>query len=224
MTTVLNNTPSSHQGALQDFVRLGRLSFLCLVGILVSWCQLQAQEVQLLSLSQNGILTWTNSSLNVTCRVEWASSATGPWHSSWESLTNIVVTNNVIEKAVPMFYRVVSTTPATLLNITPEESLALITNNVGNTNFVILDVRTPTEFATGHIKSAININYYSTTFQDELAVLDRNKTYLVYCGSGMRSGNTLPIMCRLSFRTAYNMIIGYWAFSALPDAQPYLQY
>src|SRR5213594_934791 len=67
-------------------------------------------ELIISSFNQNGELTWTNSAAtNATYRVEWASSATGPW-SSFDSLTNLTLlsaTSNVVTVKVPMFYRVV---------------------------------------------------------------------------------------------------------------------
>ena len=73
-------------------------------------------------------------------------------------------------------------------NITPEEAFTLIENNVDNPNFVIIDVRTTKEFAEERIENSINLDYYADTFKDELNKLDKNKTYLVYCRSGRRSG------------------------------------
>ena len=48
-------------------------------------------------------------------------------------------------------------------NITPKEAYALILKNKDNQSFVILDVRTPSEFANGHIENAVNLDYYSET-------------------------------------------------------------
>jgi len=64
-------------------------------------------------------------------------------------------------------------------DITPQEAFTLIQNNQNNPDFVIIDVRTPQEFAEEHIENALNIDYYSETFRDELNKLDKNKTYLV---------------------------------------------
>ena len=44
---------------------------------------------------------------------------------------------------------------------------------------VTLDVRTPGEFMTGHIAGAINIDVEATTFDSEIAKLDKTKTYAV---------------------------------------------
>jgi len=90
-------------------------------------------------------------------------------------------------------------------NITPQEAFTLIQNNQDNPDFVIIDVRTPGEFAEGHIENASNLDFYSETFRDELNNLDKNKPYLIYCRSGRRSGNALNIMEEFNFREVYNI-------------------
>ena len=113
-------------------------------------------------------------------------------------------------------------TPTQIIeNVTPQEAFALIQGNQNNPDFVILDVRTPQEFAEENIENAINIDYYSETFRDELNQLDKNKTYLVYCRSGRRSGNALDIMAELNFREAYNMLDGIngWKAEGLPTTK-----
>ena len=106
-------------------------------------------------------------------------------------------------------------------NITPEEAHALIEKNRNNPDFVILDVRTPEEFAEGHIEKAVNLNYYSETFRDDLNKLDKNKTYVTHCRSGSRSGKTLDLMKEIGFKEAYNMtggIIG-WKENGFPTIE-----
>jgi len=93
-------------------------------------------------------------------------------------------------------------------DITPQEAYTLIQENQDSPDFVIIDVRAPGEFAEGHIANAININYYSEAFHAELEQLDKNKTYLIYCRSGNRSGKALNIMEELNFREVYNMLGG----------------
>ena len=73
-------------------------------------------------------------------------------------------------------------------NVTPQEAFTLIQENQNNPEFVILDVRTPEEFAEGHIGNALIIDYYSETFRDDVNKLDKDKPYLIYCRSGNRSG------------------------------------
>ena len=98
-------------------------------------------------------------------------------------------------------------------NITPRKAYSLIQSYregcpCNRENLVIIDVRTPEEYADGHIENAINLDYYSETFEDELNKLDRNKTYLIYCRSARRSRMALDTMKGLSFTKVYNMLGG----------------
>lgn len=103
-------------------------------------------------------------------------------------------------------------------NITPEEAYILIQENKDNLNFIILDVRTPEEFLDEYIENAVNLDYYSDNFRNDLDKLDKNRTYLIYCRSGRRSGNALNVMKELDFREAYNMLSGIikWKSERLP--------
>ena len=66
-------------------------------------------------------------------------------------------------------------------------------------DLIVLDVRTPEEFAEGHIEGAIMIDFYRDDFADQLAELDPDQPYLLYCRSGNRSGQTAAIMEDLGF-------------------------
>jgi len=101
-----------------------------------------------------------------------------------------------------------SITAQTLENISPEESENLIAQNGGNSDFVILDVRTLTEFNSGHIANAIQIDYYADDFNSQLEKLDKEKTYLIYCRTGNRSSLASSTMQELGFKKIYNMIGG----------------
>ena len=113
-------------------------------------------------------------------------------------------------------------TPAQIIaDITPEKAHALIQDNKGNRDFVILDVRTLEEYADGHIENAVNLDYYSDTFKDELNKLDKSKTYLVYCRTANRSGIAVGMMKELGFREVYNMLGGIvrWEADGLPTVK-----
>jgi phage shock protein E len=70
---------------------------------------------------------------------------------------------------------------------------------------VLLDVRTPAEFAQGHLQGAINIDFQSGYFAEEIAKLDKDATYAVYCRSGNRSGQAVKVMSDLGFTNLYDM-------------------
>ncbi len=73
---------------------------------------------------------------------------------------------------------------------------------------VLLDVRTPNEFALHHLPEAVNIDIKSEDFLSEIADLDKNKTYYVYCRIGVRSANACIAMYALGFRQLYNLQLG----------------
>jgi rhodanese-related sulfurtransferase len=99
-------------------------------------------------------------------------------------------------------------TETIIKNISPEEAYELIQKNKGNSDFIILDVRTRQEFSQGHIDGAVNLDFYSKSFREELNKLDKTKTYLVYCRTGHRSGLAAEIMKELGFKNVYNMMGG----------------
>lgn len=61
-------------------------------------------------------------------------------------------------------------------------------------NVVVLDVRTPAEFATGHLQGAKNLDFRGADFAQQVAQLDTSKTYMIYCASGNRSGQASRLM------------------------------
>lgn len=69
---------------------------------------------------------------------------------------------------------------------------------------VILDVRTPQEYNSGHISGAVNMDYYSD-FGSSINGLDKSKTYLIYCRSGGRSSGAMQQMKAAGFTTLYNL-------------------
>jgi len=86
------------------------------------------------------------------------------------------------------------------------------------TDLVVLDVRTPEEFAEGHLDGAVLVDFYDADFAEQLEALDPDVPYLVYCRSGNRSGQTLSIMDELGFESAVDVDGGIlaWADAGLP--------
>ena len=65
----------------------------------------------------------------------------------------------------------------------------------------LLDVRTPQEYAEGHIAGALNINVQSDDFQQVAEKeLSKDSTILVYCRSGRRSMNAAEILTKLGYK------------------------
>jgi rhodanese-related sulfurtransferase len=91
-------------------------------------------------------------------------------------------------------------------------------SKVTEAGIITLDVRTPGEFNEGHIEGAQLIDFQSGNFENEIATLDKSKTYAVYCRSGSRSGQAVKIMSDAGFTNLYNLNGGVidWANAGLP--------
>ena len=59
---------------------------------------------------------------------------------------------------------------------------------------VVLDVRTPEEFASGHLPDALNIDVSAPGFAGRVAGLDTDTSYAVYCRTGNRSATAMQVM------------------------------
>jgi rhodanese-related sulfurtransferase len=91
-------------------------------------------------------------------------------------------------------------------------------SKIAESGVVTLDVRTPGEFAEGYIEGARLIDFQSGNFENEIATLDKNATYAVYCRSGNRSGQAVKVMKDVGFSNVFNMNGGVieWANAGLP--------
>lgn len=81
-------------------------------------------------------------------------------------------------------------------------------------NTVILDVRTPREIAAGAVPGHQSIDVSASDFKEKVTQLDKSKTYLVYCRSGMRSAKACRIMSGMGFQSLYNFKGGMAAWNA----------
>jgi phage shock protein E len=71
-------------------------------------------------------------------------------------------------------------------------------------NTVVLDVRTPKEFAEGHVPGAVNMDISDPTFHKKLDALEKSKTYLVHCARGIRSNRAVNMMSSLGLAGLYD--------------------
>jgi rhodanese-related sulfurtransferase len=105
---------------------------------------------------------------------------------------------------------------AGISTISVDQAAAIVDNPPDD--LVVLDVRTPEEFAEGHLDGAVLVDFYATDFVDQLAALDTDVPYLVYCRSGNRSGETLGVMEQLGFSSVVDVDGGIvaWSGAGLP--------
>ena len=87
-----------------------------------------------------------------------------------------------------------------------------------NPDAILLDIRTPEEYASERIAGAENIDFYAPDFSDQLASLDPDETYVVYCRSGNRTDSAMDVFDDLGFAVVYEVeggIVG-WVGAGLP--------
>ncbi len=71
---------------------------------------------------------------------------------------------------------------------------------------IVIDVRTPGEVSEGYIDGAdLFIDVNGSSFQSEIAKLDKSANYIVYCRSGARSMNASNYMIQQGFTNVYNL-------------------
>lgn len=70
---------------------------------------------------------------------------------------------------------------------------------IDDADTILLDIRTAEEFAEARIEGAVNIDFYAADFEEQIATLDRNASYVVYCRSDNRSGQAMELFRELEF-------------------------
>jgi phage shock protein E len=82
----------------------------------------------------------------------------------------------------------------------------------------IIDLRTTNEIEKGFIAGSIQIDYLGKNFDTQMAALDKNKTYYVYCQAGGRSADAAGYMEKQGFKKVFNLEKGFseWKAKGFP--------
>lgn len=85
-------------------------------------------------------------------------------------------------------------------------------------NLQLIDVRTPAEYAEGHIDGALNLDWGGGVLDQRMAMLDKTKPVLLYCASGRRSAAAREAMSAAGFRDVKDLDggINSWRNAGLP--------
>ncbi len=112
-----------------------------------------------------------------------------------------------------------SSTETTSQSATAESlDVTAFAERVATDGVVVLDVRTPAEFAEGHLPGAVNIDVESGDFTSDIAELDKDAEYAIYCRSGNRSKVAMQTMADEGFTDLADLNggIGDWAANGGP--------
>ena len=112
---------------------------------------------------------------------------------------------------VPVFISFAEPAPpvAAPKNVTINEAEKIIKTDP---KVVVIDVRTPEEFKTGHIAGAKNIDFNGNDFEKQIEALDKSKTYIVHCAAGGRSAQACKIIEQVKLPSVYHMNEGFKAW------------
>lgn len=96
------------------------------------------------------------------------------------------------------------------------EDVAKVDELIKSGKYTVIDVRTKEEYDAGHIKGALNIDYYNDDFEEkvEAQLTDKKKPYILYCRSGMRSLYSAQILEDLGYTDVTNMKGGFLAWQS----------
>ena len=87
-----------------------------------------------------------------------------------------------------------------------------------NPDVQIIDVRTPTEWSFGVIEGSKQIDFYGSTFVEEINKLDKSKPVILYCAGGARSARAAEKFIETGFSEIYDLKEGFrgWKKSGFP--------
>lgn len=150
----------------------------------------------------------------VACPVLFAGQGGASGAEAGRSAEVRVVASSVTEKPE----KVVKGKPAAVKHVDAAGAAKLLARTP---EVVVIDVRTPEEYAEGHLKGAKNLDFNSPEFREQLAKLDRDRTYLVHCAVGGRSKRSLARFQELGFKSVVHMDGGYegWVKAGKPVAR-----
>lgn len=96
------------------------------------------------------------------------------------------------------------------------EDVAKVDELIKSGKYTVIDVRTKEEYDAGHIKGALNFDYYNDGFEEKIEsqLKDKNKPYILYCRSGMRSLYSAQILEDLGYTDVTNMKGGFLAWQS----------
>ncbi len=104
---------------------------------------------------------------------------------------------------------------AVVTNLSADQFKEMITTDKTG---MIIDLRTPNEIEKGFIAGSIQIDYLGKSFDTQMAALDKNKTYYVYCQAGGRSADAAVYMEKQGFKKVFNLEKGFsdWKAKGFP--------
>jgi phage shock protein E len=85
------------------------------------------------------------------------------------------------------------------------QTASQLTHSIAAKDAYLIDVRTPKEYAEGHLKYADNMDFKSADFKNKISRLDKNKPVYLYCKKGGRSKKAADTLETMGFTKVYSI-------------------
>ena len=69
-----------------------------------------------------------------------------------------------------------------------------------NIDYELIDVRTKSEYESGFIENALNIDFFSDNFESDVLSLNKNSKIILYCRTNNRSTKTANLLNKNGFK------------------------
>ena len=79
---------------------------------------------------------------------------------------------------------------------------------IQHTDYILVDVRTPEEYESGHIQDAVNFDFYSESFQNDILSLDKSSSIILYCRTQNRSTKTANYLIENGYKEIIVLVGG----------------
>jgi rhodanese-related sulfurtransferase len=86
--------------------------------------------------------------------------------------------------------------------ISPEEAKAMMD---ANDSIILVDVRTLSEYQSGHIEGALLLPLDTISTQAESVIPDKEAVYIIYCRSGNRSSQAVSLLYSMGYISLYDL-------------------
>ncbi len=106
-------------------------------------------------------------------------------------------------------------------DISPMQANEMIQDCGHDQDVTVLDVKTEPEYLNKHLSSSTHMDFFSSTFKDDLFELDKDKMYIIICKIGLRSEIAMNLMKKMGFKEVYNVLGGddRWEAEEVPNIQ-----
>lgn len=101
-----------------------------------------------------------------------------------------------MKRMVPLLSLVLITACSAAKSLSPGELKSMLAKQ----GVVLVDIRPPDKYADGHIEGAVNVEYHKKTFLKEMKRFDRNSEIVLYCGTGLKTGDAVKELSGAKFK------------------------